>query len=328
MTPEFSLIEKFFTRSSSSAALAVLGVGDDCALVNVSTGQSLAISTDTLVSGVHFFPDVAPEKLGHKCLAVNLSDIAAMGATPRYFTLALTLPTIDEPWLAKFAEGLWRVADEYALELIGGDTTRGPLSITISIFGEVPAPVALRRDGAKAGDDVWVSGSLGLAAAGLWHLQGKIALSPDASAMALPHLESPTPRVALGMALRGIATAAIDVSDGLIADLGHLCRRSRLAATLNWPLFAVSTALEALSETEKRHAVLAGGDDYELCFTAAPHARADVLKLGEQCGVLLTRIGALHACEPTDAPVTVRDADGAEIELSHAGFDHFAECAK
>ena len=222
MLSEFELIAKYFTPT---VANAVLGVGDDCALLRVSPGCELAVSTDTLVSGTHFFPDADAEKLGHKALAVNLSDLAAMGALPRYVLLALTLPKVDEPWLAQFSRGFLRLASEFGVELIGGDTTRGPLSITLTVMGEVGVGCALRRDGAQDGDDIWVSGELGAAALALKHLQGSTTLQNDVFSAAAERLYCPSARVALGRALIGIAKSAIDVSDGLAADLGHLCER-------------------------------------------------------------------------------------------------------
>ncbi|HSJ95629.1 MAG TPA: thiamine-phosphate kinase, partial [Myxococcota bacterium] len=221
--PEFDLIARHFTRP---AANAVLGVGDDCALVGVTNGMDLAVSTDTMVSGTHFFPDVHPENLGHKALAVNLSDMAAMGALPHWATLALTLPDVDHAWLEAFAKGFFDLAQEYGVSLIGGDTTRGPLTMTVTILGEVPAGAALRRGGAKVGNDIWVSGNIGDAALAVAHRHGRLVLEEADYHEALMRLYEPTPRVALGHALRGLATSAIDVSDGLLADLTHICRLS------------------------------------------------------------------------------------------------------
>lgn len=318
MTPEFSLIAKYFTRPTPTA---VLGVGDDCALINVSNGHELAISTDTLVAGTHFFADADPRKLGHKALAVNLSDLAAMGAVPRYATLALTLPSVDDDWLAAFAGGFFSLADKYGLELIGGDTTRGPLSMTLTVFGEVPSTSALRRDGARAGDDVWVSGSLGSAALALKHLQSEVTLKPNIFERAAERLHTPTPRIDIGMALRGIASAAIDISDGLLADLGHICERSRLAATIAWAEVPLSPVLLSVGPELRIACALAGGDDYELCFTAPVSSRGRLEAVSTAAGVPLTRIGTMQA---GDAGVMVRDERGGVMTTSAAGFDHFS----
>ncbi|MDP1636422.1 MAG: thiamine-phosphate kinase, partial [Gallionellaceae bacterium] len=216
---EFDLIKRFFTRPAPGA---ILGVGDDAALLRVGEGMELAVSTDMLVSGTHFLPDADPFLLGHKALAVNLSDLAAMGATPRWATLAIALPSADEDWLRRFSDGFFVLADEFGVELVGGDTTRGPLNLCVTIMGEVPQGRALRRDGAQAGDDIWISGTLGDAALGLAQLQGKTVLPDDMRERCLAALQQPQPRIALGMALRGIAHSAIDISDGLLADLGHI----------------------------------------------------------------------------------------------------------
>ena len=321
MTPEFALIEKYFTRP---AKRAVLGVGDDCALLPVSAGCELAVSTDTLVSGVHFFADADPRKLGHKALAVNLSDLAAMGAVPRFFTLALTLPGIDEPWLADFSAGMLALADVAAIELVGGDTTRGLLSITITVLGEVPAGQALRRHGAQVGDDVWVSGELGGAALALAHLQGRIALPADEIGALEARLHQPQPRVALGLALRGLASAAIDVSDGLVADLGHICERARLKANLEWERVPVPAILAAQPLDLRMQCLLAGGDDYELCFCAPPSAREDLVALSDALGLPLTRVGRVDMGR---AVVEVQDREGRVVPQPSAGFDHFAATA-
>ncbi len=318
MTPEFALIEKYFTRPVRRASL---GVGDDCALLPVAAGCEIAVSTDTLVSGVHFFADADPRKLGHKALAVNLSDLAAMGAEPRFCTLALTLPRIDEAWLASFSAGMLALADAASIELVGGDTTRGPLSITITVLGEVPAGQALRRHGAQAGDDVWVSGELGGAALALAHLQGGIGLEPGEFAGLAARLHEPQPRLALGLALRGVASAAIDVSDGLIADLGHICERSRLHASLEWERVPMPALLAAQDMDHRMQCALAGGDDYELCFSAPVAAREKLDELADSLALRLTRVGRLDMGRPT---VEVRDVAGLAMALPSLGFDHFA----
>src|SRR5712671_2123720 len=274
ITSEFELIARHFTKP---AANAVLGVGDDCALVDVTNGMDLAVSTDTMVSGTHFFPDVDPENLGHKTLAVNLSDIAAMGATPHWAMLALTLPSVDHDWLAAFAKGFFDLASEFNVSLVGGDTTRGPLTLTVTIMGEVPMGAALRRNGAKAGNDVWVSGNLGDAALAVAHRHGKLVLEESDYHEAVMRLYEPTPRVTLGQALRGLATSAIDISDGLLADLGHICRLSGVGATVDLGAIPLSPiGARHIHSDEGRNAILAGGDDYELCFTAHANSRESI----------------------------------------------------
>jgi thiamine-monophosphate kinase len=320
---EFELIKRHFTRPVKRAQL---GVGDDCALLDVAPGRTLAISTDTLVSGVHFFADVSPTSLGHKALAVNLSDLAAMGATPRAFTLALTLPTLNDDWLTDFSRGLCALADAHDCELIGGDTTRGPLSITITVMGELDVGLALRRDAAQAGDDLWVSGTLGGAALGLRHLQGAHALPPDVASRAIDRLERPTPRIALGRALLGVAHAAIDISDGLLADLGHVLTQSNLDATLEWARVPLHPTLLAVPPDVRTVCALAGGDDYELCFTAPQAAREAVTAIAAHGDVAVTRIGTLTAAR-TAPTFRVVDAHGQDMPMPHRGYDHFASGA-
>ncbi len=260
MPSEFDLIRRYFTRPASHA---ILGVGDDAALIRVAPGMELAVSVDMLVAGTHFFPDAEPRQLGQKALAVNLSDMAAMGATPRWATLALALPQADETWLQGFAEGFFQMAREYGVDLVGGDTTRGPLTLSIQIMGEVPAGRALRRDGAMVGDEVWVSGRLGDAALALAHLKGRLTLSPEDMAACLPALHAPQPRVVLGLALLGVAHSAIDISDGLLADLGHILESSRMAARIEFDALPVSAAMgRHLHEAAGRDCLLGGGDDY------------------------------------------------------------------
>ena len=324
MTPEFSLIDRFFKRAAVVPGRAVLGIGDDCALIRATPNCELAISTDTLVSGTHFFADADAEKLGHKALAVNLSDLAAMGATPRYVTLALTLPNIDEAWLAAFSRGFFALADAYRLELIGGDTTRGPLSITLTILGEVAAGRALRRDGAKAGDDIWVSGSLGGAALALMHLQTQVTLPMPIFGAVEACLHQPNPRIQLGQALLGIATAAIDISDGLLADLGHICERSQLAAAVDHAAVPMVPALRTAAAGVRDSCALVSGDDYELCFTASSAQRERIHALGKTLILPLTRIGTMLAPEGSMARVSVFDAQRRDVTPSAAGYDQFA----
>jgi thiamine-monophosphate kinase len=315
---EFDLIARHFTRP---AANAVLGVGDDCALVDVTNGMDLAVSTDTMVSGTHFFPDVDPENLGHKALAVNLSDMAAMGALPYWAMLALTLPNVDHAWLAAFAKGFFDLAEEYNVSLIGGDTTRGPLTLTVTIMGEVPAGAALRRSGAKAGNDIWVSGNVGDAALAVAHRHGRVVLGEADYREAVMRLYEPTPRVALGQALRGLATAAIDISDGLLADLTHICRLSGVGATVELPLVPVSSiGAKHLGTAEGRTAIVSGGDDYELCFTAHPNSRESIEELADVLGHPLTRIGQVKRGKG----VSLLGADGKAVKVDGRGYDHFS----
>lgn len=308
MPSEFDLIARFFSRP---AANAVLGVGDDCALLTPTPGHTLAVSTDMLVAGRHFFPDADPEALGHKALAVNLSDLAAMGATPRWALLALALPAADEAWLAAFSRGLYTLADVHGVALVGGDTTRGPLNISITVLGEVAADKALRRDAAQVGDDIWVSGELGGAALALAHLKGEIDLGIHAEAC-LQRLHRPTPRLALGRALSGVAHAAIDISDGLLADLAHILERSGVGAEIELSRLPLAPAFAAFPERVVSCA-LAGGDDYELCFTAPENLRDHIEALGA------TRVGEITA----QSGCRVRDANGQPLTVATAGFDHF-----
>jgi thiamine-monophosphate kinase len=296
-------------------------VGDDCALVDVTNGMDLAVSTDTMVSGTHFFPDVNPENLGHKALAVNLSDMAAMGAMPYWAMLALTLPSVDHAWLAAFAKGFFDLAAEYNVSLVGGDTTRGPLTLTVTIMGEVPAGAALRRSGAKAGNDVWVSGNIGDAALAVAHRNGKLVLAEADYHEALMRLYEPSPRVGLGQALRGIATAAIDISDGLLADLGHICRLSGVGATVDLASIPYSgIGAKHFASEAGRTAIVAGGDDYELCFTAAPNSRESITEMAEGLGIPLTRIGQVKRGKG----VSLLGPDGKAVKIDGRGYDHFS----
>jgi thiamine-monophosphate kinase len=317
---EFELIDRFFRRPVRRNAL---GVGDDCALLQPRAGMQLAVSTDLLVEGRHFLSTVDPARLGHKSLAVNLSDLAACGAEPLAFTLSLSLPQVDEDWLAGFAHGLFALADEQGCELVGGDTTRGPLAIGITVFGEVPAGQALLRSGARPGDDVWVSGTLGDARLALEVFRGTQAVAQAVFEQARRRMEQPIPRVALGQALRGIATAAIDISDGLSGDLGHVLARSgvgaRLEAALARPLLAASHQGLELPPADQLALVLAGGDDYELAFTAPAAQRAAVEAAGRSSATPVTRIGTIEA-EPG---LRIVDAQGRASAAAYPSFDHF-----
>ncbi len=284
--------------------------------------MTLAVSTDMLVEGRHFLAGADAARLGHKALAVNLSDLAAMGAAPRYATLALALPEADETWLAQFTQGFFALADAYDVELIGGDTTRGPRNISITVIGVVPPELALRRDGARVGDDVWLSGSTGDAALALAHLDGRARLADAALARCLARLDLPAPRVTLGLALRGVARSCIDVSDGLVADLAHIGERSGVAMELDYANLPRSAEIEACADARlAQECLLAGGDDYELAFSAAATVREKVLALARETDIGLTRIGVVVAGEP--GRVSVRDAAGAVVQLERKGFDHF-----
>ncbi len=325
---EFDLIERYFKRPARRARL---GVGDDCALIAPEAGMELAISTDMLAEGTHFLAGTNAQRLGHKTLAVNLSDLAAMGAAPRYATLALALPSADEIWLAAFARGFFALADAHGVELIGGDTTRGPLNLCVTVLGEVPAGRAIRRSGAQPDDDIWVSGTLGDAALGLAHLKGEVKLSVDASDYAVARLEMPLPRIELGIALRATASAMIDLSDGLAGDLGQIARACGLGARLevdSLPLAALLAAQWAdMPPPERRRLTAAGGDDYELCFTAAPAQRAQVQAAGVQAGVRVTRIGSMTGPRGAAGAVLVVDANGNPCLPTVSGYDHFKDMA-
>ena len=317
-TTEFDLIERFFAGHDRHRDV-LLGVGDDAALLAPPPpGEALVVTIDTLVAGVHFLADGDPQALGHKLLAVSLSDLAAMGASPAWATLALTLPEPDEAWLESFCRGLFELASEYEVALVGGDTTRGPLTLTLQAAGHVPPELALRRAGARPGDAVCVTGTLGDAA---------LALAPPGDLQAgeadflQQRLDRPTPRVATGLALRGLATAAIDLSDGLAADLGHVLEASGVGASLDLVRLPLSPPLRRLADMGDWTHPLAGGDDYELCFTL-PAARLAELETLD-CGVDVTRIGTVEA-EPGLRLVA---PDGSPYTLTRAGYDHFGGSA-
>lgn len=311
---EFDLIAKYFTRQAE----ADLGVGDDAALISPRPGFQLAVSADMSISGTHFFADAQPYAIGWKSMAVNISDMAAMGAEPKWVTLSIALPDVDHDWLRGFSDGLFACADAFGVSLIGGDTTRGPLNIAINIMGEVPRGQALRRDGAQVGDDIWVSGCLGRAALWLQSQLGHLLLSADDIRMLAVAMHHPQPRVSLGLALRGVASAALDVSDGLLADLNHILQASKVGADLEWPAVPQPMLQTAVEEHAWQQAVLAGGDDYELCFTAAPQHRELLLALAKQLEVPLSRIGKVTAT------AGLRILNGqSSIDLSSKGYSHF-----
>ncbi len=317
---EFNLIEKYFTRP---VKYTDLGVGDDAALIRVATGMQLAISSDMLVAGTHFLADCAPYDIGWKALAVNVSDMAAMGAKAKWATLALALPRVDETWLAEFSRGFFACADAFNIDLIGGDTTRGPLNISVTIMGEVPTGKALRRDGAQIGDDIWVSGTLGDAALALAIVQNRYKIDAlwleDELEKWLPSLNRPQPRAALGLGLRGIATSCIDISDGLLADLGHILKASNCGAEIHLEQLPISLYnLNHLHEPAIQQCVLAGGDDYELCFTAPNSAQDKIVALSKQLNLQITCIGSTRM----DVGLQAMHKN-TEIKLLRQGFDHF-----
>lgn len=318
---EFSLIERIRTRTRARADV-VLGIGDDAALLQPRAGQQLVVTADTLNSGVHFPAETPPYDIGWKTLAVNLSDLASMGARPAWCVLALSLPDAETEWVDAFADGFFALADLHDIVLVGGDTTRGPLSLSVTAMGQVVAGSALRRDGAQVGDDIWVSGTLGDAAVALRAWQGGTldvrTPADDASVDYLrQRLARPTPRVALGCALVGVARAAVDVSDGLLADLGHICERSHVGARLDAERLPVSAAARArVGQTHAHDAALRGGDDYELCFTAAPGQRNAIAALSTRLALPLTRIGEIVAGQGVHAG---SDATGTR------GYEHFTE---
>lgn len=311
MPSEFALIDRYFRRPVRHT---VLGVGDDAAIVRPASGCELVISTDMLVAGTHFLPNAEPGDLGWKTLAVNLSDMAAMGALPRWAVLAAALPAATETWLEKFTQGFFACAEEFGVDVIGGDTTKGPRNFCVTIFGEVPAGQALLRSGAHLYEEIWISGMPGRAALGLAHLQERSELTEPALSVCLAALHRPQPRVELGLALRRLASSCIDVSDGLLADLGHLLEASSLAATLQ---------LEALPAAGmERDAYLAGGDDYELIFTAPTINHVNIVSLSEELGLPLTCIGKTEAGPA--GQLAIFDAAGHPVEIAQRGFDHFA----
>ena len=319
MVSEFDLIRRHFQRPTRHTEL---GVGDDAALIRATAGCELVVATDMMVSGTHFLPDDDPESLGWKIMAVNVSDLAAMGAVPRWALLAISLPYPREGFVAAFAAGLFECANSFGIDLVGGDTTRGPLGFTVTAIGEVPQGRALRRDGAWADEDVWVSGQPGLAALGLASLQGLADLDEGGRHACLAALRRPQPRVALGQALRGLASSAIDVSDGLLADLGHILDRSGVGARVDVAMLPRAALDAVCADAERvRESLLAGGDDYELVFTAAAERRAQIDALSHRLGLPLTRVGQI-----TDEPagtLNLREPDGTLSRPARRGYDHF-----
>lgn len=320
MLSEFDLIKQYFQRARPGRA--VLGIGDDCALMAPPPGMQLAVSTDMLVEGRHFFMGADPFMLGHKSLAVNLSDLAAMGARPAAFTLALALPEAGRAWLAGFSSGLFALADQHDCELVGGDTTKGPLTICITVFGHVAPGKALRRDAARVGDDIWISGTLGDARLALAGYLDEVPLDPASLDEAAARMHLPTPRVALGMALseQGLAHAALDISDGLVGDLGHILQASQVGARLDVDALPAGPVLARQPRALRRRFTVAGGDDYELCFTAPPGRRDAIIAAGLACATPVTRVGQIEAAQG----LRYADADGQPLALDLKGFDHFS----
>jgi len=330
---EFDLIWRFFKAGSESMAQTqtdqvLLGIGDDCALLQPDAAQSLAVTSDMLVEGRHFFSNANPEWLGHKALAVNLSDLAAMGAKPVGFTLALALPHADPSWLAQFSQGLFRLAQQWQCPLIGGDTTQGPLTICITALGHVPFGAAIKRSGAKIGDDIWVSGTLGDARLALGALRSEWPLNQSSLEAVLPRMHEPQPRIALGMQLRGIASSALDVSDGLLGDLRHILKASQVNAEVMIDQLPTSLTLVEQTEDLRRQCAANGGDDYELCFTAPKNKRTEIESLSTAL-LPLTRIGSItSASNGTEPALILRDASGNLLTTVESmrltqSFDHF-----
>ena len=324
---EFQIIEKFFTYQTFGAWKSQ-GVGDDCAIIDTGAGR-IAVTCDMMALGTHFLPDADPEDVGYKALAVNLSDLAAAGAVPRAFFLSIGLPRRDDGWLADFSRGLMKLARESGCALLGGDTTRtpevqgrhAPVTISITAMGDLPAGMGLTRKGAKPGDDIWVSGTVGDAYAALKCRWGAWSVMPDLEPELFARMDRPTPRIALGQALLGAASAAADISDGLLADLGHILERSGVSAVIEWEKIPTSVALQSMTPARQHEAALAGGDDYELIFTAPPSSAERIYEAGLLSGTPVTRIG--RVIERTSRAVTVRTPDGLPVLLVTEGFDHF-----
>lgn len=293
---EFELIRQFFSSQAIARDDVVLGIGDDCALLDLPAGESLAVTTDTLVSGIHFFPDVSPYALGYKSLAVNLSDLAAIGATPRWFSLAITLPQVETQWLSEFARGLSDLASQFGVALIGGDTTRGPLSITISAKGSVAAASAIRRSGAQVGDDIWVTGHLGAAALGVQQRLKGLSFAADAMAYFQQAMEYPIPRCQFGQHMRGIASAMLDLSDGFAGDLNHILKASQVSACVELSQIPVHPlVMKVVSHEQALQLALGGGDDYELCFTASEQHRTLIQQIAAKEQLTVTCVGQVIA---------------------------------
>jgi thiamine-monophosphate kinase len=331
---EFDLIERFFkTAANSLCANAdqaiTLGIGDDCALIKPRADEEVAITSDMLVEGRHFFAGANPELLGRKALAVNLSDLAAMGARPLGFTLAIALPTVDDTWLEAFSKGLFAMASEYSCPLIGGDTTAGPLTLSITAFGAIPKGEAIRRSGAKPGDDIWVSGTVGDARLALAALRHEITLSAEDLQQIEHRMHNPTPRIELGIQLRNIASAALDVSDGLLGDLRHILKQSQVDAEIQLDKLPKSDTLQKQDAQIQNQFAACGGDDYEICFTAPASQQEIIQAMRKSINLSLTMIGKILPKAKSDATIHLLDASGKELSDTDSApflksFDHFA----
>ena len=331
---EFELIQRFFKTKaqamlSSDDQSIILGIGDDCALIKPHSEEDIAMTTDMLVEGRHFFANANPEWLGHKALAVNLSDLAAMGAKPIGFTLAIALPQADTSWLEAFSKGLFAIAKKYSCPLIGGDTTAGPLNICITAFGSIPHGKAIKRSGAIAGDQIWVSGTVGDARLALAALRHELHLSTiDLQAIEV-RMHQPTPRIDLGINLRGIATSALDISDGLLGDLKHILQQSKVDAEIFLDRIPKSVTLQHQSETIRNQFATCGGDDYEICFTARPDQRDAINEISKKLHLTTTHIGNIKTMQSSEAIIQLLDKNGEELSSAATAtllksFDHFA----
>ena len=328
---EFDLIDHFFKAKQNANSGVFLGIGDDCAILNPSLDPNygLAISTDMLVEGRHFLRDANPKLLGHKCLAVNLSDLAAMGAKPLGFTLALAMPEVKPEWLSEFSAGLLNLANQYDCTLIGGDTTAGPLTISITVFGQIDRQKALQRSKAEVGDEIWVSHEVGDARLALGAIRQEWPLSQDAQNLVEKRMHAPTPRVELGLELIGLAHAAIDISDGLLGDLSHILKQSKVGASIDMDRIPVSTTLNTQTAELRRLCALNGGDDYEICFTAPPSNHDAIERISEKLHLKLTPIGKIRSLtQNSDSLIELVDENGKALSAELAkpylnSFDHF-----
>ncbi|WP_426369763.1 thiamine-phosphate kinase [Pseudocolwellia sp. HL-MZ7] len=318
---EFDLISRYFSQQTAKRKDVVLGIGDDCALLAPAENQHIAVTTDTLVAGVHFPENTSPRAIGHKAVAVNLSDLAAVGAEPTWISLALTLPNVDQEWISEFSIGVFELCEYYNVQLVGGDTTQGPLSITITAQGIVPKSKFIRRSTAKAGDWLYVTGELGDAALALQNIQGKVGLAESVKGQVLQQLDYPKPRVLAGQALRDYATSAIDISDGLLADLAHICKASEVGAKVILENVPISAAmLETLGREKAIELAVSGGDDYELLFSVSEDNKVGMETALSNLGIPHTCIGQLNRQETITTVL-----DGEKVILNGQGFEHFAE---